>query len=74
MYNLWLPNLCATLLVAPLSLASACEMSATAPALYCAVPYIAACVDVRGTVLLGPFNLRTVKIGHCKSHITTKYQ
>ena len=25
-------------------------------ALYCAVPYIAACVDISGTVLLGPFS------------------
>ena len=25
------------------------------PALYCAVPFIAACVDVSGTELLGPF-------------------
>ena len=47
MYNLSLPNLCATLLVAPLSLKSTDEIP---HALYCVVPYIAACVDVSRTV------------------------
>ena len=33
-----------------------CCLRVSVPALYCVVPYIAACVDVSGTVLPGPFN------------------
>ena len=47
MYNLSLPDLCATLLGAPLLLESTGGITL---ALYCAVPYMAACVVVSGTV------------------------
>ena len=47
MYNLLLPDLCATLLGAPLSLESTGGITL---ALYCAVPYMAACVVISGTV------------------------
>ena len=47
MYNLSLSNLCATLLNAPLSLESTCGITL---ALRCAVPYMAACVVISGTV------------------------
>ena len=54
MYNSSLPNLCATLLIGPL-----CPVHlivrVIVSTLHCAVPYIAACVDVSGTVLSGPF-------------------
>ena len=47
MYNLSLPKLCATLLVGPLSLADSEALPrVTDFALYCVVPYMAACVDV----------------------------
>ena len=46
-YNLSLPNLCATLLGAPLLLESTHGITLT---LYCAVPYMAACVVVSGTL------------------------
>ena len=46
-YNLLLPDLCATLLGAPLSLESTGGITL---ALYCAVPYMAASVVVSGTV------------------------
>ena len=52
MYNLSLPKLCATLLVDPTTAAgeSTGECTLTTDfALYCAVPYIAACVDVSRT-------------------------
>ena len=56
MYNLPLPKLCPTLLVASQlswSNAQVQMQNANVPALYCVMPYIAACVDVSGTVLLG---------------------
>ena len=46
MYNLSLPELCAALLVDPLSLSHAVILTS----LYCAVPYILACVDVSRTI------------------------
>ena len=49
MYNLSLPKLCATLLVDPTALLESLlvnVLSLTDFALYCAVPYIVACVDV----------------------------
>ena len=50
MYNLSLLKLCATLLVDPLLLVLVLECDWLTVALYCAVPYIAACVDVSRTV------------------------
>ena len=53
MYKLLLPMLCATLLVDPTALLESLLANAlwtTDFALYCAVPYIAACVDVSRTV------------------------
>ena len=53
MYNLLLPKLCATLLVGPTALLESVlvsVLSLTDLALYCAVPYIVACVDVSRTV------------------------
>ena len=57
MYNLSLPKLCATLLAGLLSKSSTSRLTATDRvtsqsdlALYCAVLYIVACVDVSGTV------------------------
>ena len=47
MYNLLLPDLCATLLGALLSLESTGGITLT---LYCVVPYMAACVVISGTV------------------------
>ena len=32
------------------------RLLANAPTLYCAVPYVVACVDIIGMVLLGPFS------------------
>ena len=61
MYNFSLPNLCATL-VGPFSLtvfwssAQAGKLLANAPTLYCAMPYITACVDVSERYFTGPFN------------------
>ena len=52
MYNLSLPNLRATLQVGLLCLKGNRQ---NAPTLYCAVPYVVACVDVSRTVLSGPF-------------------
>ena len=65
MYNLLLRNLCATLLVGPLLLTVNSGLRPDAIwltdwlsiAMYCAVPYIAACVDVSGMVLSGPFSV-----------------
>ena len=66
MYNLSLPKLCATLLVDPLCLQG---WGGNAPTLYCAMPYIIACVDVGRMISLGPFmsllqriNLKSVVI------------
>ena len=58
MYNLSLPKLCATLLVDLLCLQGRAGMLLTdsRTVLYCAVPYIIACVDVSRTVSLGPFS------------------
>ena len=47
-YNLSLQNLCATLLVDPLCVRGYWRMH---PPLYCAVPYVVACVDVSRMVL-----------------------
>ena len=50
MYNLLLPKLCPTLLVDPTALLEsllASALSLTDLTLYCVVPYIVACVDVR---------------------------
>ena len=38
----------------------ATALLANGPTLYCAVPYVVACVDVSGTVLSGPFTLRNL--------------
>ena len=51
MYNLSLPNLCATLLVSLLCLRVYWRLlcyKMSVSTLYCAVPYIATCVDVSG--------------------------
>ena len=59
MYNLSLPHLCAALLVVPFSLMVHLRLTTDSKmhlALYCVVPYIAACVDISGMVLLGPFS------------------
>ena len=59
MYNSSLPNLCATLQVDPLCLRGYWQ---NAPTLYCAVPYLVACVDVSRTVLSGPFLFHFFKL------------
>ena len=38
------------------------RLLANAPTLYCAVPYVVACVDVSGTVLSGPFTYVSIMI------------
>ena len=48
MYNLPLPNLCATLLT---DVYQSNASSANVPALYCVMPYVVTCVDVSGVVL-----------------------
>ena len=69
MYNLPLPNLRATLLVASAQLsltADASELTASESlsVLYCTVPYIAACVDVSRTVFLD----RSYSLPDLKAH------
>ena len=59
MYNLSLPNLCATLLVDPTALLE--SVLANVSTLYCVVSYIVACVDVSRTV----FWDRSCASNHC---------
>ena len=41
-------------------------------ALYCALAYIAACVDISGMVLFGPFNRPTANRAQVKGDLNTK--